>query len=96
MGSIDLKEYLLTEMLMGLFDTDTDSKGKNAKSAIKNGHLLSDSLADWVRLQLITRPYTGCPKKNARLGLEANNSSLEAAIGTCRTIFGFLMFSAFN
>ena len=76
-----LKEYLLTEMLMGLFhvsscdvfeqtqglrailaddiyiSTDTNSKGKNAKSAIKNGHLLSDSLADWVRLQLIAGPY---------------------------------------
>ena len=39
--------------------------------------------------------HTGCPKKNARLGLEANNSSLEAAIGTCRPIFEFLRFSAF-
>ena len=29
------------------------------------------------------------------LRLKAYNSSLEAAIGTCRTIFGFLRFSAF-
>ena len=33
------------------------SEGKNSKSAIKHGHLLSDSLADWVRLQLIAGPY---------------------------------------
>ena len=39
--------------------------------------------------------HTGCPKKNARLRLEAYNSSLGAANGTCRTIFGFLRFSAF-
>ena len=38
---------------------------------------------------------TGCLKKNARLRLEAYISSLEAAIGTCRDIFGFLRFSAF-
>ena len=38
---------------------------------------------------------TGCPKKNARLRLEAYNSSLGAAIGTWKTIFGFLRFSAF-
>ena len=38
---------------------------------------------------------TGCPKKNARLRLEANNSSLEGVIGICKTIFGFLRFSAF-
>ena len=30
--------------------------------------------------------------KNTRLLLEANNSSLEAAIGTFKTIFGFLNF----
>ena len=34
------------------------SEGRNAKSAIKHGHLLSDSLADWVRLQLIAGPYS--------------------------------------
>ena len=39
--------------------------------------------------------YTGCLKKNARLRLEAYNSSLEAAVGACRDIFGFLRFSAF-
>ena len=39
--------------------------------------------------------YTGCLKKNARLRLEAYNSSLEAAIGTCRDIFRILRFSAF-
>lgn len=33
------------------------SAGTNAKSASRNGHLLSDSLADWVRLQLIAGPY---------------------------------------
>ena len=34
-------------------------------------------------------------QKNARLRLEAYNSSLEAAIGTCRDIFRILRFSAF-
>ena len=34
-------------------------------------------------------------QKNARLRLEAYNSSFEATIGTCRDIFGFLRFSAF-
>ena len=34
-------------------------------------------------------------QKNARLRLEANNSSLEGAIGTCKIIFRFLRFSAF-
>ena len=29
----------------------------NAKSAILNGHLLSDSLAEWVRLQLMAGPF---------------------------------------
>ena len=33
------------------------SEGANAKSAIANGHLLSDSLAEWIRLQLIAGPY---------------------------------------
>ena len=33
------------------------SAGTNAKSATRNGHLLSDSLADWVRLQLMAGPY---------------------------------------
>ena len=33
------------------------SSGANAKSAIENGHLLSDSLAEWIRLQLIAGPY---------------------------------------
>ena len=34
------------------------SEGKNAKSAIKHGHLLSDSLAEWVRLELMAGPYS--------------------------------------
>ena len=38
---------------------------------------------------------TGCLKKNARLRLEAYNSSLQAVVGTCRDIFGILRFSAF-
>ena len=38
---------------------------------------------------------TGCLKKNAPLRLEAYNSSMEAAFGTCRDIFGFLRYSAF-
>ena len=33
------------------------SAGANAKSAIENGHLVSDSLAEWIRLQLIAGPY---------------------------------------
>ena len=33
------------------------SAGPNAKSAIENGHLLSDSLAEWVRLQLMAGPF---------------------------------------
>ena len=33
------------------------SAGNNAKSAILNGHLLSDSLAEWVRLQLMAGPF---------------------------------------
>ena len=33
---------------------------------------------------------TGCLKKKARLRLEAHNSSLEAAIGTCRDILDSL------
>ena len=39
--------------------------------------------------------HTGCPKKNAQLRLEAYNFSLGIAIGTCRTIFGLIRFSAF-
>ena len=39
---------------------------------------------------------TGCLKKNACLRLEAYNSSLEAAIETCRDISGFLRFSVFT
>ena len=34
------------------------SEGENAKSAIKNGHLLSDSLAEWIKLKLIAGPYS--------------------------------------
>ena len=34
-------------------------------------------------------------EKNARLRLETYNSSLEAAVGACRDIFGFPRFSAF-
>ena len=33
------------------------SAGPNAKSAIESGHLLSDSLAEWVRLQLMAGPF---------------------------------------
>lgn len=34
------------------------SEGENAKTAIKHGHLLSDSLAEWIRLKLIAGPYS--------------------------------------
>ena len=46
-------------------------------------------------LTVLCSKDTGCLKKNARLRLEAYNSSLEAAVGACRDIFGFLRFSAF-
>ena len=33
------------------------SEGRNLKSASELGHLLADSLADWVRLELVAGPY---------------------------------------
>ena len=72
---------------------------KKWKKSLKSMHLhekASLGTTLWLFQKCIKHPvHTGCPKKNARLRLETNNFSLEGAIGICKTIFGFLRFSAF-
>ena len=66
-----------------------------------DGLLPDENIRNWGNAQIMIPLLSESPskyrvsQKNARLRLEANNSSLEAAIGTYKTIFGYLRFSAF-